>query len=106
MKKTKAHKLIFAGEHEPPGTFRQSGARTAGSRGLDEVTWIGVTILNRSLPIAAGVAKTGAMPTRPPGSELRDLEEFEPTGVGPRRGTPSKIQLGGQDSLVRRRNRR
>ena len=101
----KAHKLIFAGEHEPPGTFRQGGARTAESRVLDEVSWVGVAILNRSLPIAAGVAKTGAMPTRLPGSERRELEKLEPTGAGPRHGTPSKVQPGGPNSLVRWRNR-
>ena len=108
-----AHEFLLVGEHEPldmlcPGQplGQQGEARTAGPGGPGEVNWAGVTILSRSFPTAAEVVMIGAIPTRPPETELRGVEGLEPTAVGPGCGTSIGIHLGRQDGLVRRGDRR
>ena len=85
-----AHDFLLADEHEPLGTLcpgqplgQQGRARTAGPEGPGEVNWAGVIILSRSLPTTADVVKIGAIPARPPETELRGVGGLEPAAVGP-----------------------
>ena len=70
------------------------------------MNWAGVTILSRSLPTAVDVVMIGAIPARPPETELRGVEGLEPAAVDPGCDPSIGIHLGGQDDQARRGDRR